>query len=96
MAEPQVPKYLAVKRDFATAMRSGNNFWLLSLNNRNSNGNANESNLNSNGNLNNNNVNNTNGVRPPISRTKTWAGVGALVAAHSIVWCDGPLLVVDN
>ena len=76
-------------------MRSGNNFWLLSPNNRNSSGNANEFNLNSNGNLN-NNVNNTNGVRPSISRTKAWAGVGALVAAHSIVWCDGPLLVVDN
>ena len=49
-------------------MRSGSNFWLLSPNNRNSNGNANGFNLNSNGNLNNNNVNNTNGVRPALSR----------------------------
>ncbi len=47
---------------------SGSNFWLLSPNNRNSNGNANEFNLNSSGNLNNNNVNNSNGVRPALSQ----------------------------
>ena len=48
-------------------LRSGSNFWLLSPNNRNSNGNANVFNLNSDGYLNNNNVNNANGVRPALS-----------------------------
>ncbi len=48
-------------------LRSGNNFCLLSPNNRNLDGNANEFNLNSNGNLSNNNVNNDNGVRPALS-----------------------------
>ena len=36
------------KNEFTLPLRSGNNFWLLSPNNRNSNGNANELNLNSN------------------------------------------------
>jgi len=59
-----VSEYLAVNEIVVSFLRSGSNFWLLSPNNRNSNGNINGFNVNSNGNLNNNNVSNANGVRP--------------------------------
>ena len=51
-------------------LRSGSNFWLLSPNNRNTNGNANVFNVNTSGNLNNNNVSNSYGVRPALSPLK--------------------------
>ncbi len=80
-------EYLAVNEIVVAFLRSGSNFWLLSPNNRNSNGNVNGFNVNSDGNLNNNNVSNTNGVRPAfksklrLRRTKT-----SIVCTHCLRW----------
>lgn len=73
----KAPKYTTVKtRRGFEFLRSGSNFWLLSPNNRNTNGNANGFNLNAGGNLNNNNVTNANGVRPALSsKNKTATGL---------------------